>query len=98
MRETTMKIKDVEVNWHRNGGGGEGFYTGFFDWMNDKKEWQKMFYVIYDRDGYCSILDARLLTKGDVVFMSNSWRGDHFEPELRRAIKKHEEKKYGKDS
>lgn len=83
-----MKFKNVTVEYHRNGISGEGFHTGFFDWFDDDNKWRKMFYVLYEGTGQCSIFDYELLKKGDVRFMHNSWRGDNFEKNLREAVEK----------
>jgi hypothetical protein len=32
------------------------------------------------------VLDVAKLAQGDIAFGSNSWRGDHYEPHLRKAI------------
>lgn len=32
------------------------------------------------------VLDVAKLAEGDIAFGSNSWRGDDYEPDLRRAI------------
>ena len=32
------------------------------------------------------VLDVAKLAAGDIAFMSNSWRGDRFEPQLRNAV------------
>jgi hypothetical protein len=92
-----MKIKNVEVNYHRNGIGGEGFHTGFFDWMDkdESQKWKKMFFVIYEAEGHCSVFDAKLLADDNCRLYENSWRGDRFEPELRKAVKRWEKHKYG---
>ena len=43
--------------------------------------------ILFEHDGQCAVLDIDKLAQGDIAFGSNSWRGDHFEPSLRKAIR-----------
>lgn len=87
-----MLVTKVEqVQWHRNGIGGVGFYAVLFRTdasdMNGSKD-ELMVACVYEEKGCCSVLAvAPLSTSEGVQFGQNSWRGDHFEPELRAAIK-----------
>ena len=42
--------------------------------------------IVFDEPAHCAVLDVAKLAAGDIAFGSNSWRGDEYEPELRRAI------------
>jgi hypothetical protein len=42
--------------------------------------------IVFDEPHHCAVLDIAKLAAGDIVFMSNSWRGDVYEPHLRKAI------------
>jgi hypothetical protein len=43
--------------------------------------------VVFDERAHCAVLDVAKLHAGDIVFRSNSWRGDVYEATLREAIK-----------
>lgn len=77
-------LEVVDISWHRNGISGVGFYAILF---KNKDERNELFVAaLYDAPGYCSVLRVADLsdpTKG-VRFGINSWRGDYYEPELRR--------------
>lgn len=77
--------QNIVVNHHRNGVSGIPFYVCTFT-----HEGQPMMGVVFDVEefGHCAVFNTDKIGKGDVAFMSNSWRGDQFEPELRRAIVK----------
>jgi len=84
-----MKLSNINVDYHRNGIGGEGFHVATFDAQDGDKH-HRMVGVVFD--GRCAILDIDLLSENNIEFaMGNSWRGDRFEPELRAAIKQAEE-------
>ena len=42
--------------------------------------------ILFEEQGCCAVLDVSKLAAGDIAFMSNSWRGDRFEPHLRNAV------------
>jgi hypothetical protein len=79
-----MKIKVKELAWHRNGVGGEGFYAVLFTWFDGEDREAHMLAHVFDGLGQCAV---HCLDKKTVKIGVNSWRGDHFEPELRKAIK-----------
>lgn len=78
------ELKIVDVAFHRNGVGGVGFYAVLFD----DKENGRMVASLFDSPGYCAVYQVEMLSNGDVKFGSNSWRGDHYESQLRPAVKK----------
>ena len=43
--------------------------------------------ILFEAPYHCAVLDVEKLTKGDIDFGSNSWRGDNFEEPLRKAIR-----------
>ena len=45
----------------------------------------------YGEPYQCAVLDVAKLAAGDIAFGSNSWRGDNYEANLRKAIKMHQE-------
>ena len=94
-------MKIIEVQGHRNGVGGIGFYAVHFQDKISAKNMSgatKDFVAVlfpnktgddFEINGACAVLNIGLLPK--VTFAVNSWRGDHFEPDLRRAIRDYEE-------
>jgi len=48
--------------------------------------------IVFDEPDYCAVLDVKMLAAGDIAFGSNSWRGDEYEPHLRKAIKQYQAK------
>lgn len=82
-----MKVKYVD--YHRNGVGGTGFHVVMFT-----EEGRNMLGVVFPEQGSCAVFDADLIGNGDVRFLHNSWRGDHYEDELRAAITAESAKDY----
>jgi hypothetical protein len=78
-----IKVKILDVSWHRNGVGGAGFYAVLFE----EAEQGLMVASLFDEPGYCAVYQLDLLTKKNIKFGYNSWRGDRFEEKLRPAIK-----------
>lgn len=74
-------LRKIKTAYHRNGIAGEGFDVALFEY-----EGCKMVAILFDDPGQCAVLNVALLVLGDIAFGSNSWRGDHFERELRTAI------------
>lgn len=83
-----MKIKIIQASFHRNGICGNGFYAILFDWTEDKVT-RRMVATLFDEPGSCAVLEVSKLSSEDgVAFGSNSWRGDHFEDDLRTLVTK----------
>ena len=80
-----MKVKQIAS--HRNGISGEGFYAVTFE---DKDASKNMIAVVFDTPKHVAVLDVEKAAAGDIGFGTNSWRGDNFEPELRKAIRRYE--------
>ena len=80
-----MRIKTLATARHRNGVAGQPFEVILF------KEYgpggSRKAGIVFDEPHYCAVLDIGLLAAGDIAFGSNSWRGDHFEQSLRKAIR-----------
>jgi hypothetical protein len=95
-------MKIVNVQHHRNGVAGIGFYAVHFqdkahkDMSGATKDFVAVLFSSEDGEdsitvsGKCAVLNVGLLP--DVTFSVNSWRGDHFEPDLRWAIRDYEKK------
>lgn len=76
-----MKLKIIDLAHHRNGVAGAPFHAVLF---RDGKS--RKLAILFEDQWLCAVLDVSKLAAGDIAFRSNSWRGDHFEPDLRRAI------------
>ena len=101
MAATVVK-KVLEVAWHRNGISGRGFYAVRFtcDIEGTSPEqaalWNipasppqpdaNFLAVLTDTPGECYVVCTDHLAAHGVAFGKNSWRGDHYEGELRAAI------------
>lgn len=83
-------IKSIkQIEWHRNGVAGTGFYAILFD----NKEHGLMLAILFDEPGYCAVVRVEDLSQDErgVTFGINSWRGDRYEDELREAVKNQRE-------
>jgi hypothetical protein len=82
-------ISNIRVNYHRNGIAGEGFHVALFDnHIDGEKQPRHMVGIVFQGAGQCACFDVGELQKGNIQFaQGNSWRGDHYEGELRVAIR-----------
>ena len=87
-----MKLDIQEIAWHRNGISGLGFYTIRFRWNPEEStEMENFLAIVFDEPGACAVIGLdRIATQGVAFAGGNSWRGDHFEGELRKAIENQE--------
>lgn len=77
-----------EIAHHRNGICGEPFYVVRFD---DKEAGKNMIGIVFESNFHVAVLSADETAKGNIAFArGNSWRGDHFQADLRAAIAHHE--------
>jgi hypothetical protein len=85
-----MKLRIIDIAFHRNGVGGAPFHVAIFD--EDKsvrpEDQGRKVGIVFEEEAHCAVLDIAKLAAGDVAFGSNSWRGDEYEPHLRRAVQK----------
>jgi hypothetical protein len=79
-----MKLRIINFDTHRNGIGGAPFAVVLFE--DQGEEGSRKIAILFDAPYHCAVLDVDKLAKGDIAFGSNSWRGDRFEPSLRKAI------------
>ncbi len=77
-----MKLLIDHIAHHRNGICGAPFHPVIF---RDPDE-GRMLGVVFDTDHHVAVFNLDKLALGNVAFGVNSWRGDHYEPHLRRAI------------
>ena len=77
-------IKIEQIAHHRNGIDGESFHAILFTCP----EYGRMVATVFDGPGRVSVLNRDMLVgeANTVQFGVNSWRGDHYEAELRAAI------------
>lgn len=79
---THVNIRQViSLVRHRNGICGAPFNVILFDDGESRK-----IGIVFDAPHHCAVLDLAKLAAGDIAFGSNSYRGDSFEPALRRII------------
>lgn len=79
-----MKITFHNVDHHRNGICGAPFDVFLFE--DSENPGRRKLGILFEKAHHCAVLDVGLLTKGDIAFGSNSWRGDQYEPHLRAAL------------
>ncbi len=79
-----MKITILNIDRHRNGICGASFTAIVF--RDTGEEGSAKLGIVFDVPHHVAVLDIAKLAKCDVEFGSNSWRGDKYEPFLRRAI------------
>lgn len=77
-----MKLSIENIQRHRNGIAGAPFYVLLF---RDPDE-GRMVGIVFDQEYHIAVLNIDKLSQGDIAFGSNSWRGDRYEPHLRKAI------------
>jgi hypothetical protein len=77
-----MKVDILQYARHRNGISGAPFDVLLFRFP----EGSNMLAIVFDEPYHVAVVDVDKLAKGDIAFASNSWRGDVFEPHLRRGI------------
>lgn len=85
-----MKLSILNVDYHRNGVCGIPFHAVVF--RDAGPEGSVKLGVVFDSQHHTAVLDISKLAECDVAFGSNSWRGDHYEPALRKVIRQHQQK------
>jgi hypothetical protein len=76
-------LSTINIAFHRNGICGAPFDVVLF---NVPHEDGPKVAILFAEEGCCAVLDVTKLAAFDIAFGSNSWRGDIYEPVLRRAI------------
>ena len=79
-----MKLKIIAIAHHRNGICGAPFDAVLFE--DSGAEGSRKLAILFEEAYQCAVLDVARLAAGDIAFGSNSWRGDTYEPHLRKAI------------
>lgn len=87
--KSDMKLSNIKVAYHRNGICGTPFHVATFT-MKEDGDTRHMVGIVFPESGECAVLDIDQLTVDNIEFANgNSWRGDHYEDDLRKAIKKY---------
>lgn len=74
-----------DVASHRNGICGVPFSVVLFDDIDNRR----MVGVVFDTNPFeVAVFEVAKLADGDIAFGSNSWRGDVYCDELKKAIRK----------
>lgn len=79
---TIDKLKFTQVEYHRNGVGGDGFYCA----VATDKENGDMLITFFPDLGQCACAVYKLDLLPNIKFMENSWRGDHYCEPMKKAI------------
>jgi hypothetical protein len=79
-----MKLRIIGIAHHRNGVCGAPFDVALFE--DQGRETGRKVAILFAEPHHCAVLDVPKLTAGDIAFGSNSWRGDQYEPTLRRLL------------
>ena len=88
----------TEIAYHRNGMSGIGFHAiRFVGCPSETSGLARFLAIVTEDEGGCFVICEDLLAEHGVRFGFNSWRGDNYEEELREAIAKDAEQKWGRD-
>jgi hypothetical protein len=77
-----MKLLIEQIDRHRNGVSGAPFHVLIF---RDPDE-GPMVGIVFDQKCHVAVFNLDKLVIGNIAFGVNSWRGDRYEPHLRKAI------------
>jgi tRNA/tmRNA/rRNA uracil-C5-methylase (TrmA/RlmC/RlmD family) len=73
-----------ELDHHRNGVGGMPFMVAIVD---DATNGDTKLVIMFEQAGHTAVLSLdQLIQNENISFGSNSWRGDHYEHELRERM------------
>jgi hypothetical protein len=83
-----VNLAPKEVDYHRNGVGGNSFYVVTFE----DAENGPMVGIVFSEPGDVAVFNTDELAKGNIAFgMGNSWRGDCYEDQLRQWVKEYQQ-------
>jgi hypothetical protein len=91
-----MKLKIIATAYHRNGICGAPFDVVLFE--DKRPDGSRKVAVLFEEPYHCAVLDVDKLAAADIAFASNSWRGDNYDPHLRKAIENHKTQTIGDKS
>ena len=94
-----MNLDLTDAVTHRNGVSGAPFNIGVMKGEVDGKQRDMLIIQFNDDVEYTAVFDFDKLKKGDYSFGDdeNSWRGDKFGGDFKRAVDKFMEEKYAKE-
>lgn len=92
MSATIAEIE--EIDYHRNGISGEGFHAVRFRADDGDHKLRHFLGIVFEESGYCAVICLDYLPMYGVD-TPNHWRGDVFETELRKCIKRAEKRTNG---
>jgi len=78
------RIRITAIAQHRNGICGVPFDVVLF--KDAGAAGSRKAAILFPEESRCAVLDVAKLAAGDIAFGSNSWRGDQYEPHLRKAV------------
>lgn len=81
-----MKLCIETIQHHRNGICGAPFHALIFR----DPEADRMLGIVFDEQHHVAVFSLDKLALGNIAFGDNSWRGDRYEPHLRKAIADHQ--------
>ena len=81
-----MKLRIENIQHHRNGISGAPFHVLIF---RDPDE-GRMLGIVFQQEHHVAVFNLDKLAIGNIAFGVNSWRGDQYEPHLRKAIIDHQ--------
>ena len=87
------KITIEQIEYHRNGVMGEGFWIVKFKDISTRAPMLAIVFLLEEGqtwNGRVAVFNQELLSKGEIRFGWNSYRGHHYETVLRQAIYEHE--------
>jgi hypothetical protein len=79
-----LTIKLRALAYHRNGISGAPFHVAIFE--DSEEPNQPKVGIVFDDRNHVAVLDTTKLSNDEITFGENSYRGDVFEPLLRKAI------------
>jgi hypothetical protein len=80
-----MKLTFEQFDYHRNGICGAPFHVMIFQ---DSEE-GRMLRIVFDEPYHVAVFNLDKLAQGIITFGVNAWRGDRYEPLLRKAIQEY---------
>jgi hypothetical protein len=82
-----IRAQIIAAATHRNGISGAPYGVVLFDDYGEDGSRKVGIWFEPGTEGcHCAVLDVDKLAAGDIASMSNSWRGDHYDPMLRTVI------------
>jgi len=86
-----MKLRIENIQHHRNGVSGAPFHVLLF---RDPDE-GRMLGIVFQQQYHVAVFNLDKLALGNIAFGVNPWRGDQYEPHLRKAIATNEAESFG---